>query len=67
MYRRVLVGAAHARGWSVDFYEAKMVLGRAEAVLGARAVEVLDGPRAVLGPPWTKAHRMAVAATIVAG
>ncbi len=67
MYRRVLVEAAHDRGWTVAFYDAKTVLGRAEAVLGARAVEVLDGPRAVLGPPWTKDHRMALAATIVAG
>lgn len=31
------------------------------------ADEALDGPRATLGPPWTKDHRVALAATIVAG
>jgi hypothetical protein len=42
---------------------------RAVAVrmLGERADEVLQGPRATLGPPWTKDHRIALAATIVAG
>jgi hypothetical protein len=28
--------------------------------------QVLDGPRAALGPPWTKEHRVAFPATIVA-
>jgi hypothetical protein len=36
-------------------------------VLGARADEVLQGPRARLGAPWTKDHRVALAATVVAG
>jgi hypothetical protein len=40
---------------------------QADGILGARAYEVLRGPRATLGPPWTKDHRMALAATIVAG
>jgi hypothetical protein len=26
---------------------------------------VLHGPRATLGPPWSKDHRMALAATIL--
>jgi hypothetical protein len=34
-------------------------------VLGDRTDAVLDGPRASLGPPWTKDHRMALAATVV--
>lgn len=67
MYRQVLVERAHVRGWEVHFYEAKAVLGQAAAVLGARTAEVLDGPRATLGPPWTKDHRVALAATVVAG
>ena len=37
------------------------------ALLGERAQEVLQGPRAALGPPWTKDHRVALAATVVAG
>src|SRR4029450_9376487 len=35
-------------------------------VLAERADEVLLGPKETLGPPWTKDHRMALAATIVA-
>jgi hypothetical protein len=67
MYRQVLaeIGAAH--GWAVHLYDAKDVLGQAAAVLGDRADDVLDGPRARLGPPWTKDHRLALAATVLAG
>ena len=67
MYRQVLAEVAGQRGWDVRFYAAKDVVGQAIGVLGARADEVLHGPRATLGPPWTKDHRMALAATIVAG
>jgi hypothetical protein len=66
MYREVLVDLADARGWAVHFYEAKDVLARAAERLGAEASAVLDGPRATLGPPWTKDHRMALAATVLA-
>jgi hypothetical protein len=67
MYRRVLSELARARGWDVHFYDAKEVLSQAVSMLGERAVEVLHGPRATLGPPWTKDHRMALASTIVGG
>jgi hypothetical protein len=66
MYREVLVRLAGARGWPVCFYEAKDVLDDAATRLGERASRVLDGPRAELGPPWTKDHRVALAATVVA-
>jgi hypothetical protein len=66
MYRQVLAELAHDRGWEVHLYEAKDVEVRAATVLGARADEVLHGPRAALGPPWTKDHRTALAATIMA-
>jgi hypothetical protein len=36
-------------------------------MLDGRADDVLHGPRATLGAPWTKDHRTALAATIVAG
>ena len=66
MYRQVLSELAHARGWDVHLYDAKDVVGRAAVgMLGERADEVLQGPRATLGPPWTKDHRTALAATIV--
>ena len=67
MYRQVLSELAHARGWGVHLYDAKAVVGQAVGMLAERADEVLQGPRATLGPPWTKDHRMALAATIVGG
>ncbi|MQA10576.1 MAG: hypothetical protein GEU98_18880 [Pseudonocardiaceae bacterium] len=67
MYRQVLAELAHARGWAVHFYDPREVEGQAVNVLGERADEMLHGPRAALGPPWTKDHRMALAATIMAG
>ncbi len=67
MYRQVLAELAHERGWDVHLYDAKDVEDRASRILGERADEVLHGPGTTLGPPWAKDHRMALAATIVAG
>jgi hypothetical protein len=67
MYRQVLAELAHARGWVVHFYRAKDVIGQAVSILGERADDVLEGPRRRIGSPWTKDHRTALAATIVAG
>jgi hypothetical protein len=67
MYRQVLAELARVRGWAIHLYDAREVEGRAVSVLGDRANEVLHGPRATLGPPWAKDHRMALAATIMAG
>lgn len=66
MYRQELSELAHARGWEVHVYDAKAVVGQATSRLGARADEVLEGPRARLGPPWTRDHRVALAATVIA-
>lgn len=66
MYRQVLADLAHERGWQVHLYDARDVERQAVRVLGERATEVLHGPRATLGPPWTKDHRTALAATIMA-
>jgi hypothetical protein len=65
MYRQVLADLGRARGWSIHFYEAKDVETEAARVLGDRAEAVLHGPRATLGPPWSKDHRMALAATVL--
>jgi hypothetical protein len=67
MYRQVLAELAHERGWDVHLYNAKDVEDQAARILGERADEVLHGPRTTLGPPWAKDHRMALAATVVAG
>jgi hypothetical protein len=67
MYRQELAELAHARGWELHVFDAKAVIGQARAILGERADEVLEGPRRILGAPWTKDHRTALAATVVAG
>ena len=67
MYRQELAELAHARGWEVHVYDAKAVLDQAARILAERADEVLQGPRGAIGPPWTKDHRVALAAAIVAG
>ena len=67
MYREVLAELARARGWDVHLYDANDVEARAAVKLADRAEEILRGPRATLGPPWTKDHRMALAAAILAG
>jgi hypothetical protein len=67
MYRPVLAEAAGERGWDVHVYEAKDAEALAAELLGPRAQEVLHGPRGRLGPPWAKDHRVALAATVLAG
>ena len=65
MYRQVMAELGRARGWSIHLYQAKEVEREAMELLGRRVDEVLHGPRATLGPPWSKDHRMALAATVV--
>ena len=65
MYRQVLAGLAEERSWAVHQYS-KAVEAEAARLLAGRADEVLYGPRTTLGAPWSKDHRMALAATIVA-
>jgi hypothetical protein len=65
MYRQILARTAEDRGWQVRFYDAKTIEAEASASLGRHADEVLHHPRKRLGPPWTKDHRTALAATIL--
>jgi hypothetical protein len=67
MYREILADLAHDRGWDLHLYDAGAVVGQLRALLADRTDDVLQGPRATLGPPWTKDHRTALAAAIVAG
>jgi hypothetical protein len=67
MYRQVLADCARARGWDIHLFDAKTVESEARNLLGDRADAVLRGPRTTLGPPWANDHRIALAATIVAG
>ena len=67
MYRKALAAAAEARGWAIHWYDAKKVFGAASKALG---IEDLDGHflqlRRSIGPPWSKDHKVAMAAAIVA-
>jgi hypothetical protein len=65
MYCQVLAEVSHERGWKVHLYDPKRVEAEAAEVLGPRTHDVLHGPRMSLGPPWSKDHRIALAATIV--
>ncbi len=67
MYCQVLAECAHMRGWEVRLFDAKGVEAQAARLVGERVGDVLHGPRAALGAPWTRDHRIALAATIVAG
>jgi hypothetical protein len=65
MYLRVLAQLARDRGWMVHLYNAKNVEEEAVRILGKQADEILNHGRSTFGPPWTKDHRTALAATIV--
>jgi hypothetical protein len=67
MYRRALAAAAEARGWTIHWFDAKKVFDAASEALG---IEDLDAHfvqlRRSIGPPWSKDHKVAMAAAIVA-
>ena len=67
MYRKALAAAAEARGWAIHWYDAKKVFEAASKALG---IEDLEGHflqlRRSIGPPWSKDHKVAMAAAIVA-
>ncbi len=66
MYCQILAELAGERRWKVCRYDTKHVEAEAIRLLGERGDDVLRSPRAKLGPPWSKDHRVALAATIVA-
>jgi hypothetical protein len=66
MYCQVLAELGRQRGWVLHTYNAKTVEDEAKRIIGEQGDEVLRAPRATLGPPWSKDHRVALAATIVA-
>jgi hypothetical protein len=67
MYRQALAAAAQARGWAVHWYDAKKVFDAASEAL---RIADLDAHflqlRSVIGPPWGKDHKVAMAAAIAA-
>jgi hypothetical protein len=65
MYRQVLAQLAGDRGWAVHQYNGKDVEAEAVQHLGPPAEQIQNHARSALGPPWTKDHRMALAATLL--
>jgi hypothetical protein len=65
VYCQAIAEVAAERGWGIRTYDPKTVEADAIIVLGPRAKTILHGPRNALGPPWSKDHRIALAATIV--
>ena len=67
MYRKALAAAAEARGWAVHWYDAKKVFDAASEAL---RIEDFDAHslqlRRSIGSPWSKDHKIAMAAAIVA-
>lgn len=65
MYRQVMAELGRTRAWAVHLFGAKDLEAEASRRLGTRGEAVLHGPRSALGPPWSKDHRMALAATVL--
>jgi hypothetical protein len=66
MYCQVLAKLAQDLSWEIHLYDHKRVEEQAVRILAQRAKDVLQGPRVRLGPPWSKDHRTALAATVIA-
>src|SRR5262249_33252343 len=67
MYREALATAAHARGWSVHWYDRKRVFRDAAAALGREDVDAfLYAMGRSIGPPWQATHKLAAAAALAA-
>lgn len=67
MYRNALASAAQARGWAVDWFDAKSVFAAASAALGVKSLDQhFLHVRDAVGPPWNQDHKLAMAAAISA-
>ena len=67
MYRKALAAAAEERGWAVHWYDAKNVFDAASQALRIEDLEAhFLQLRRSIGSPWSKDHKLAMAAAIVA-
>jgi hypothetical protein len=67
MYRKALASQAEARGWSVHWFDARKVFDGASRIQGIKDPDAhFAQMRKSIGPPWSKDHRVAMAAAIVA-
>jgi len=67
MYRQALAAAATSRGWAVHWYDAKKVFAAAGEALRVPDLEAhFVQLRKSIGAPWSKDHKLAMAAAVVA-
>jgi hypothetical protein len=67
MYRQALAAAAESRNWPVHWYDAKKVLDAAAKALNTNDLDThFLQLRRSIGPPWSKDHKVAMSAAIVA-
>jgi hypothetical protein len=67
MYRKALAAAAEARGWAVHWYDTKEVFDGAREAIGVNDLDAYFLQlRKSIGPPWSRDHKLAMAAAIVA-
>ncbi|HWF09540.1 MAG TPA: hypothetical protein VG297_13815 [Bryobacteraceae bacterium] len=55
MYRRAIAAGAESRGWNVHWYDANKMFDQASETM-----------RQSVGPPWTRDHKIAMAAALAA-
>ena len=67
MYRMALATAAEARGWSVYWYDRKLVFLEAATTFDCEDIDgLLLGMGRSIGPPWQANHKLATAAALAA-
>jgi hypothetical protein len=67
MYRKALAAAAEAFGWAVHWYDSRKVFDAAGQALHVDDIEAhFLRLRRSVGPPWSRDHKLAMAAAIVA-
>lgn len=65
MYRNAIADAARARRWPVSWFSPKLVFAEAARALGRPSIDgLLRDTGKALGPPWTRDHKLAMAAGI---
>ncbi len=67
LYRAALATAATGKGWAVDWYDAKNIIGAAHDTPGGDDLDqVFLDIRKTHGAPWNRDHQVAMAAALVA-
>lgn len=67
MYREALAAAAVARGWNVHWFKPRLVFDEGARKQRAEDLDdIFKRTRKAIGGPWTREHRLAMAAALAA-